>query len=380
MIIIEINNERYRFPTRCRELTGRQKEFLEKVGVHSLKGEDCGIKEREAEENGTVEKKASWTDGGEGESGRIRESRNSQFRVRIVAMLAEREGTATGSESDADKEKLRAIAQVDAGDLDLLFERHIVPLMEQFRRDADEGPRSGGKRRSEECRSGERKGGKKRDWKRRVDIIVLCFQGIKNWVASWNQTVGRKYVRWEKWLYKSRSSTFGWRGERWRFPEAGCDTEGERMPLCEISAIEFCEATDLYNVDARRYARLIAAILCRPENEVYNEARAKTRAARTEGFPEHMIDAVLDELELAHEYFASVYPYCYAPKKGEEIQESANGNVSGTEFGVPSGPAPAAWNDLLLVTANYLPNEIKTLERMNCYEFMRIANSKLKNL
>ena len=72
--------------------------------------------------------------------------------------------------------------------------------------------------------------------------------------------------------------SFEWEGERLFLPKSDTDLQNIEMPLAQVSAIELCEATDLYNADRILQAAMIIAILCRPEGEQYDENKAKLRA------------------------------------------------------------------------------------------------------
>ena len=57
---------------------------------------------------------------------------------------------------------------------------------------------------------------------------------------------------------------FDWNGIRMLFPAPAVDPDGSVVPLAHTTAVELCEATDLYLCDKWRYAPLVVAILCRP--------------------------------------------------------------------------------------------------------------------
>ena len=71
---------------------------------------------------------------------------------------------------------------------------------------------------------------------------------------------------------------FDWNGIRMLLPAPAVDPDGSVVPLAHTTAVELCEATDLYLCDKWRYAPLVVAILCRPEGEPYREQTCRHRA------------------------------------------------------------------------------------------------------
>lgn len=155
-------------------------------------------------------------------------------------------------------------------------------------------------------------------------------------------------------------------GMELKMPENEPDLAGENMPLRNISALQFCEASDLFILDRNFYAATIVAILTVPQKQIYSDQRVKFVAEKIADIPLDTTKYILNELRKTHKYFKKICPYCY---RNESVGTKKNYATEGVNL---------TWNDLLLFTANYIPSEIKHIEKMNCYEFMRIANSKLK--
>lgn len=157
------------------------------------------------------------------------------------------------------------------------------------------------------------------------------------------------------------------------------DADRWTIPLHNLSATGFCEASDLYNTDRERYKNRIAAILNRP-----NSGGKPEKAAPNKHFSGSFTYKALRELGRAHQYFQLRYPHCYGCSNGKEKAGSGerdegtvrNENPRNSLHREPS----TTWNDLLLFTACYLPSEIRILEHIDCHRFMRIANSKLQRL
>lgn len=157
------------------------------------------------------------------------------------------------------------------------------------------------------------------------------------------------------------------------------DADRWTIPLNNLSAAGFCEATDLYNTDRERYKGRITAILNRP-----NSGGKLGKAAPNKHSSGSFTHKALRELERAHRYFQLRYPHCYGCSNGKEKAESGErdgGTVRSKNPRNSSHREPSTtWNDLLLFTACYLPSEIRILEHIDCHRFMRIANSKLQRL
>lgn len=138
---------------------------------------------------------------------------------------------------------------------------------------------------------------------------------------------------------------------KFRFPLWGKDINNHNIPLYNISAGEFCEASDLLYNDTQKYTPVIVAILCKDKNTLFDELRINSRADITKRFPQSIRNRVIAELKLTHRYMREAFPYCYSRK--------------------------ITWCDLLYYTASHLPSEIEVLKNNNCYDFMKIANSRL---
>ncbi|WP_297451194.1 hypothetical protein [uncultured Alistipes sp.] len=135
--------------------------------------------------------------------------------------------------------------------------------------------------------------------------------------------------------------------------------------MANLSAEEFCEATDLYLEDKWSYAPLIAAVLCRPEEERYDERKTLGRAERLRRMPMRIVLRLYATLEKTHRRMKEKYPLCYA----SPLSDGRNGN---------GGREATRWNDLMMWAGHHLPGETQRVKRMNAYDFMALAHSRIK--
>ena len=156
---------------------------------------------------------------------------------------------------------------------------------------------------------------------------------------------------------------FDWNGIRMLFPAPAVDPDGSVVPLAHTTAVELCEATDLYLCDKWRYAPLVVAILCRPEGEPYREQTCRHRAWSMKKLPMDIVLRLYDMLRQAHRYLKRNYPLCYETPR-------TNGEKTGRE-----GPT---WNELLLWAGHFRIDEIEPVRRMNCHDFMDLVQSRIK--
>lgn len=159
----------------------------------------------------------------------------------------------------------------------------------------------------------------------------------------------------------SGMSSFRLDESRYHLPECGMDVVGEPMPFHQVTAREFCQATDLVAIDNLQLAPLVVAVLCRPKREKYSSERVKKRAESFGELPANIYMELRSMLSQTHSYMREEYPECYAKggsKKGK------------TE--------PSTWNDRLLYVADDKPSELPYVEEANAYEFMRLLNGKIK--
>lgn len=166
---------------------------------------------------------------------------------------------------------------------------------------------------------------------------------------------------------KGRQDSDGFAGveERLSFPEEIRGFEGETIPMANLSAEEFCEATDLYLEDKWSYAPLIAAVLCRPEEERYDERKTLERAERLRRMPMGIVLRLYATLEKTHRRMKEKYPLCYA----SPLSDGRNGN---------GGREATRWNDLMMWAGHHLPGETQRVKRMNAYDFMALVHSRIK--
>lgn len=153
---------------------------------------------------------------------------------------------------------------------------------------------------------------------------------------------------------------FDWRGEQLCMPETLSNFEGEPMPLAEVSALELCEATDLYHADRWRYAPLIAAILCRPPAEEYDEKKVRERAEGMKTLPVTVIQALYDRLQEAHRVLKMHYPLGYQKLATKRTAD------------------PMTWKELLLWAGHFDLLEVERMQRLNGYDFLAWVHSRIK--
>lgn len=162
-----------------------------------------------------------------------------------------------------------------------------------------------------------------------------------------------------------KSGAFRWKGKTLRYPRTGTGFGGEAVYFENVSAAELCEATDLYLAGKWEYAPLIVAVLCRRSGEKFDETAAVKRARQMKKLPMRVVRRLYELLMLAHAQLRIVYPACY-----ERTPSSWTG-------GGCSGPSPR-WSELLKWMARYAPSEIGTAGRMNCRDFLGIAQSRIE--
>ena len=138
-------------------------------------------------------------------------------------------------------------------------------------------------------------------------------------------------------------------------------------PLETLSAQAFCDASDLYLDNYVEHAPLIIAILSLKNTSNYNETRLLHRAENIKRKSMKLVFRLFDELIQAHQLLKHDFPACYQNRLHQRIAADSQTQ------------AMPQWNDLLLWLANYRPSEIKYLEQLPCYEFMRIVNAKIQS-
>ncbi len=138
-------------------------------------------------------------------------------------------------------------------------------------------------------------------------------------------------------------------------------------PLEHLSAQAFCDASDLYLDNYVEHAHLIVAILSLKNTSNYNDPFLLHRAECMKRKSMKIVFKLFDELILAHQLLKHYFPACYQNRLHRHITAASKTQ------------SPPQWNDLLLWLANYRPSEIKLLEQLPCYEFMRIVNAKIKS-
>jgi len=148
---------------------------------------------------------------------------------------------------------------------------------------------------------------------------------------------------------------FVYDNEYYALPVSDTDITGAVVPCAEITALEFCEASDLHQA-GYRYAGNIVSILCHKTGEKYDEKICKERGKWDIKMP--IVFEVLQKLTSVHEYAKKLYPNIYKAGKGKA---SAINN-----FG---------WMGKILWLGG-VENKEK-IEQMNVYEFIRLLSFKL---
>ena len=152
--------------------------------------------------------------------------------------------------------------------------------------------------------------------------------------------------------------------ERLCFPEYEVDYDENIVPLCNLSAVQWCEATDLYLADKWKFAPVIAALLCSGDEKVYDEDRVKRRVEPLKQLDMECVLALLGALNDAHRKMKELYPACYVGKSG---LSAASKNTE-----------KSSWNELLLWTGHFRADEIERLRLLNCYDFMALVNARIR--
>lgn len=148
-------------------------------------------------------------------------------------------------------------------------------------------------------------------------------------------------------------------------PVSGRTFEGASIPLCDVSAVQWCEAADLYLTDKWEYAPVIAAVLCKGEEPGYIERIVKRRAESLRDLSMGTILILFNALNEAHRKMMDLYPECYTKKSS--IPCSFENTL------------PYSWNDLLLWTGHFRADEIEHVRSMNCYDFMALVSGRIKS-
>lgn len=139
--------------------------------------------------------------------------------------------------------------------------------------------------------------------------------------------------------------------------------DGNEVYLADVSAENFCDATDLFISNKLKYAPVIVALLSSNERITGRELLSKISEAGEKPFSVAL--SVFALLQAAHKQMREAYPYCYKSERQDHIAS-------------PAGTA--TWNDILIMTAGGVSSEIEALRKMKIYDFMDILNCKTKYL
>lgn len=157
------------------------------------------------------------------------------------------------------------------------------------------------------------------------------------------------------------------------FPVAETSFDHERMSLHGITALQFCDASDLLQQNPMKYASLILAILCLAKNEHYEEAPIRERGKRFKQLPCSLAIAIINEIREAHRFFKTTFPHCYP------VVLSEHNTINTQKLSHIEAISTPSWYELMLWCADYRPSEIQILEKMSLYTFMRILDCKIKH-
>ena len=136
----------------------------------------------------------------------------------------------------------------------------------------------------------------------------------------------------------------------------------KRQPLSGVTAIEFCQLSDIICAENIALAPLAVAIVCRRKSERYDEELAQNRAALFGSLPASVYWELWAQTSGAHQYLKAAFPNCY-----------------GTGGGDSSGKAePAVWCDTLVAMSTDKPSELEHLQRMNAYDFVHLLSENIK--
>lgn len=157
-------------------------------------------------------------------------------------------------------------------------------------------------------------------------------------------------------------TSFRYKGRRYYLPKSGTDISGELTPLSGVTAIEFCQLSDIVCAENIALAPLAVAIVCRRKSERYDEELAQNRAALFGSLPASVYWELWAQTSGAHQYLKAAFPNCY-----------------GTGGGDSSGKAePAVWCDTLVAMSTDKPSELEHLQRMNAYDFVHLLSENIK--
>lgn len=159
-------------------------------------------------------------------------------------------------------------------------------------------------------------------------------------------------------------ASFVFNGQTYVLPTTGRDVIDAPMPCEEITTKEFCEASDVISTRDFRLSPLVVAILCRPQDEVYDEKIIKARAKE---FTELSTEIYLEVMSLvlsAHEYLAQDNTNVYSKSNSSSDDDQPT----------------IMWSDRILFVADNRPSELPVVEQMRAYDFVKLLNNKIKHL
>lgn len=188
---------------------------------------------------------------------------------------------------------------------------------------------------------------------RREDVMTLALAVLPRFVTGVLGIVN----------YPVRGITsFRHKGRRYYLPKSGADISGELTPLSGLSAIEFCQLSDIVCAENIALAPLAVAIVCRRKRERYDEDQAQKRAALFGCLPASVYWELWALASGAHQYLKAAFPNCYGTGGGEAAEKAE----------------PAVWSDTLVSMSIDKPSELMHLQRMNAYDFVHLLSENIK--
>ncbi|MDR0754549.1 MAG: hypothetical protein LBF04_04090 [Prevotellaceae bacterium] len=158
--------------------------------------------------------------------------------------------------------------------------------------------------------------------------------------------------------YEQKKITeFDYKGKTFYFPKSGKDITNDDTPLSEMSAQQFCDASDIASANNLAVAALFIATLCAGK---YNETEIMKMADMFNDLTMNVYFEALFLLRNAHDYLSNECPECYGKGKAKGTGKSIT------------------WNEVLLQVTDEKPSEIPFIQSMKCYDFMRFLNVKYK--
>lgn len=157
-------------------------------------------------------------------------------------------------------------------------------------------------------------------------------------------------------------ASFRYKGRRYHLPRSGADISGELTPLSGVTAIEFCQLSDIVCAANITLAPLAVAVVCRRKGDRYDEELAQKWAAAFGSLPASIYWELWALASGAHQYLKTAFPNCYGTGSGDSVEKAE----------------PAVWCDTLVAMSADKPSELKHLQQMNAYDFVHLLSEHIK--